>query len=259
MLLRSIVSMSQHNPKIVAFIPARMESSRFPGKPVADLHGKPMVVRVLQRTEQSPLVDEVYVVTDSRIILDAVEKNGGHAILTSKDHPSGTDRIAEAASNIGLAFDAIVVNVQGDQPLIDPSMVEEVVRPLLKDPTIPMSTLIYRIIREQEIHDPNAVKVVADSEGYAIYFSRATIPFFREKDREAVYFKHHGIYAYRNDFLQRFVRLPQGYLEKAEHLEQLRAIEHGYRIMTVTTDKDSIEVDTPQDLERVKKTWGEID
>jgi 3-deoxy-manno-octulosonate cytidylyltransferase (CMP-KDO synthetase) len=251
--------MSHQSQAIVAFIPARMESTRFPGKPLADLHGKPMIMRVYERTRESSILNQVFVVTDSRRIFDAVVDHGGEAIMSSGDHPSGTDRVAEAAAIVGLAQDAIAVNVQGDQPLLDPSMIEEVVRPLLAVPSIPMSTLIYKIVRKAEIHDPNAVKVVVDVDGYAIYFSRATIPFFRDENVLPVYYKHHGIYAYRNDFLQRFALLPQGWIEKTERLEQLRALENGYRVMTVVTDKDSIEVDTSQDLQRVRETWLKID
>lgn len=250
--------MNEDRCKIVAFIPARAESTRFPGKPLADIHGKPMIVRVLDRTLQSPLVHDVYVATDSEEILEVVRSFGGKALLTSSDHPSGTDRIAQAAVEVGLAAADLAVNIQGDQPLFDPIMVEEVVRPLLDDPAIPMSTLIYKIVREEEITHPNAVKTVADKEGFAIYFSRATIPFFRDKKTDHEYFKHHGIYAYRNDFLQKFTSLPQGYLERAERLEQLRALENGFRIKVVLTDKDSVEVDTPEDLQRVRETYGKM-
>jgi 3-deoxy-manno-octulosonate cytidylyltransferase (CMP-KDO synthetase) len=256
--LRSHGLMNEDPCKIVAFIPARAESTRFPGKPLADIHGKPMIVRVLERTLLSPLVHDVYVATDSQAILDAVLSFGGKGILTSSDHPSGSDRIAEAALKLVLKGDDIVVNIQGDQPLFDPTMVEEVVRPLLDDPAIPMSTLIYKIIRDEEITHPNAVKTVMDNEGFAVYFSRATIPFFRDKKINREYFKHHGIYAYRNDFLQKFSRLPQGYLEKAERLEQLRALENGFRIKVILTEKDSVEVDTPEDLERVRETYGNM-
>ncbi len=184
------------------------------------------------------------------------KSHGGRAILTSRDHVSGTDRIAEAAREVGLSRDDIAVNVQGDQPLFDPIMVEQVVRPLLDNPEIPMSTLIYKIVRDEEITHPNAVKTVMDHQNFAIYFSRATIPYFGDSSVEAVYYKHHGIYAYRNDFLQVFAKLPQGNLEKAERLEQLRALENGYRIKLVITEKDSVEVDTPADLERVRETYA---
>ncbi len=241
---------------IVGFIPARAESTRFPGKPLADILGKPMIMHVLDRARMSPTLDDVYVATDSEEIAETVVSLGGKALMTSTDHQSGTDRIAQAAREIGLRKGDIAVNIQGDQPLFDPVMVEEVVEPLLRDPSIPMSTLIYRIVRDEEITHPNAVKTVLDREGFALYFSRATIPFYRDAEMDPVYYKHHGIYAYRNDFLQRFVELPHGILERTERLEQLRALEHGFRIKVVLTDKDSIEVDTVEDLERVRSTLG---
>lgn len=241
---------------IVGFIPARAESTRFPGKPLADIMGKPMIMHVLDRARMSPTLDDVYVATDSEEIAETVVTLGGKALMTSTDHQSGTDRIAEAAREIGLKKGDIAVNIQGDQPLFDPVMLEEVVAPLLQDQSIPMSTLIYRIVRDEEITHPNAVKTVLDREGFALYFSRATIPFYRDAEIEPVYYKHHGIYAYRNDFLQRFVELPHGILERTERLEQLRALEHGFRIKVVLTDKDSIEVDTMEDLERVRSTLG---
>jgi 3-deoxy-manno-octulosonate cytidylyltransferase (CMP-KDO synthetase) len=216
-----------------------------------------MIMWVVDRASLSPLLNEVYVATDSLEILQSVRDHGGKALLTSETHSSGTDRVAEAARSVGLADQDIAVNIQGDQPLFDPVMVEEVVRPLMDDALIPMSTLVYRIVREEEVHHPNAVKTVIDTEGFALYFSRATIPFFREEPSAGVYYKHHGIYAYRNDFLQRFASLPPTPLETAERLEQLRALEHGYRIKTVLTDKDSIEVDTPEDLDRVCRTVSE--
>jgi 3-deoxy-manno-octulosonate cytidylyltransferase (CMP-KDO synthetase) len=149
--------------------------------------------------------------------------------------------------------DAIVVNIQGDQPAFAPAQIDEVLAPLLADPAIPMSTLIYRIRREEEITHPNAVKVACDRAGFALYFSRATIPYVRDRGLAAVYYKHHGIYAYRRHFLDTFTRLPEGTLEKLEALEQLRALEHGYRIRVVETAHDSVEVDTPQELERARR------
>jgi 3-deoxy-manno-octulosonate cytidylyltransferase (CMP-KDO synthetase) len=250
--------MRQDSCKIVGFIPARAESTRFPGKPLADIQGKPMIMRVVERALKSSLLNKVYVATDSEEILKAVLDHGGTALMTSEDHKSGTDRIAQAAREVGLGEADIAVNIQGDQPLFDPVMIEEVVQPLLDDGTIPMSTLIYEIVRDEEITHPNAVKTVVDSEGFAIYFSRSTIPFFRDVKIRPIYYKHHGIYAYRNDFLQTFASLPQGFIEQAEHLEQLRALENGFRIKTVITDKDSIEVDTPEDLERVRETYGKM-
>jgi 3-deoxy-manno-octulosonate cytidylyltransferase (CMP-KDO synthetase) len=244
--------------RVFGFIPARAESTRFPGKPLAEIDGKPMIMRVYERAQQSDLLTEVYVATDSPEILGAVESLGGKGILTTRDHPSGTDRIAEAAERVGLLRSDVVVNIQGDQPLFDPSMIQEVAQPLLDDPSIPMSTLIYRIVRDEEITHPNAVKTVFDKDNFALYFSRATIPYFRNTEIRSDYYKHHGIYGYRNDFLQTFVGLPQGHLEQVERLEQLRALEYGYRIKVVLTSKDSIEVDTLEDLIRVRETYEKI-
>jgi 3-deoxy-manno-octulosonate cytidylyltransferase (CMP-KDO synthetase) len=245
--------MPQSHVNIVGFIPARAESGRFPGKPLADIHGKPMIMRVFESAVRSAILEDLYIATDSEEIAQTVRDHGGKALMTSPDHGCGTDRVAEAADQIGMNGDAIAVNIQGDQPLMDPRMIEEVVRPLKDDPRIPMSTLIYRIVRDEEITHPNAVKTVADREGFAIYFSRATIPFFRQGSDKPEYYKHHGIYAYRNGFLQLFSKLPKGFLESAERLEQLRALEHGFRIKLVVTERDSIEVDTPEDLERVRQ------
>lgn len=250
--------MSKDLPKIIGFIPARAESSRFPGKPLADILGKPMIVRVLERATMSGFLHAVYVATNSHDIVAAVEAFGGKAVLTSDRHPSGSDRIAEAANILQLQENDVVVNIQGDQPLFDPIMIEEVTAPLVTDPSIPMSTLIYRIVRDEEIYHPNAVKTVMDIHGFALYFSRATIPYYKGSAIPPVYYKHHGIYAYRNNFLQVFASLPQTILEKSERLEQLRALEHGFRIKVVITDMDSIEVDTPEDLERVRETYGKI-
>jgi 3-deoxy-manno-octulosonate cytidylyltransferase (CMP-KDO synthetase) len=211
-----------------------------------------MIMWVFEAVRRSELLDDVYVATDSDSILEAVQSHGGKALMTSQDNRSGTDRVADAARQLQLGGQDIVVNVQGDQPLLEPSMIEEVVKPLLDDDRIPMSTLVYRIVRDEEITHPNAVKTVMDPEGFAIYFSRSTIPFFRGEKGSPVYYKHHGIYAYRNDFLQTFAELPQGDLEIAEQLEQLRAIENGFRVKVVITNKDSIEVDTTEDLARVR-------
>jgi len=241
--------------KIVAIIPARYESSRFPGKPLSDICGKPMIVRVYERAFMSSVLDDVYVATDSPEIMEEVRRHGGNVIATSGDKASGTDRIAEAASALGMSQDSVIVNIQGDQPLFEPSMVDEVIGPLLEDPSIPMSTLIYKIVRDEERTHPNAVKTVCDTEGFALYFSRATIPYSRKQAYTPTYYKHHGIYAYRNDFLQKFSSMPVSPLEALEGLEQLRALENGYRIKTVVTEKDSIEVDTEEDLYRVRQVY----
>ena len=239
--------------QVVCIIPSRYESTRFPGKPLADLCGKPMIQHVYERVLRAKTVSFAAVATDDERIFDAVEAFGGRAVMTSPRHRSGTDRIAEAVETMGLRDDDIVVNIQGDQPLFEPVQVDEVVGPLLADAAVQMSTLIYRIVRDEEITHPNAVKTVFDRDHFALYFSRATIPFVRDPGKRVDYFKHHGIYAYRRDFLRTFTALSEGVLERLEALEQLRALEHGYRIKVVVTPYDSVEVDTPEELERVRR------
>ena len=238
---------------VVCIIPARYQSTRFAGKPLADLCGKPMIQHVYERVLKAGTVSYAAVATDDDLIYMTVLKFGGQVIMTSPDHQSGTDRIAEAVAGLNLQAEDIVVNIQGDQPLFEPVQIDEVVQPLLEDPAIPMSTLIYRIRRDEEISHPNAVKVVFDENHFALYFSRATIPFVRDPGQAVKYYKHHGIYAYRKGFLDSFTRLPQGRLEKLEALEQLRAIEHGYKIKVVETAYDSVEVDTCEELARVAR------
>ena len=242
---------------IAVIIPSRYESTRFPGKPLADLAGKPMIRHVYERVLLSGTASLAAVATDDRRIFAAVTAFGGRAVMTADTHRSGSDRIDEAAGILGLAEDDIVVNVQGDQPVFEPVQIDEVVAPLVEDPSLPMSTLIYRIRRDEEITHPNAVKTVFDRNGNALYFSRSTIPFVRDRGKTADYFKHHGIYAYRKHFLDTFTKLPEGSLERLESLEQLRALEHGYRIRVVITEHDSIEVDTPQELDRIRRLLEE--
>jgi 3-deoxy-manno-octulosonate cytidylyltransferase (CMP-KDO synthetase) len=239
--------------KVVCIIPSRYQSSRFEGKPLADLCGKPMIQHVYDRVMTSRSITCAAVATDDERIFSAVKTFGGRVIMTSKQHRSGTDRIAEAVSGLGLDATDIVVNIQGDQPVFESSQIDEVVKPLLDDPDIPMSTLIYRIVRAEEITHPNAVKVVFDKNHFAIYFSRSTIPFVRDKNLTTDYYKHHGIYAYRKGFLDVFTKLPEGDLERREALEQLRALEYGYKIKVVETLHDSVEVDTPAELEGVRR------
>jgi len=238
---------------IVCVIPARFESSRFPGKPLADLCGKPMIQHVYERASRAKALPYVAVATDDERIFQAVKKFGGNAIMTSAAHRSGTDRIAEAVKSLNLANNAIVVNIQGDQPVFEPAQVDEVIAPLVADDKILMSTLIYKIIKDEEITHPHAVKVAFDKDNFALYFSRATIPYVRDKKLSADYYKHHGIYAYRRDFLDVFTALPEGKLERLEALEQLRALEHGYRIKVVVTSYDSVEVDNELELAKVRR------
>jgi len=257
----SLIPISDYNPagnagrlpRIVCLIPARYASSRFPGKPLADLCGWPMIRHVYERVRQAPLVSWAAVATDDERIAAAVRAFGGNALMTDPALRSGTDRIAAAAAQLELADDDIVVNIQGDQPLFMPSQIAEVIRPLRDDPSLPMATLIYRIVQPAEITHPHAVKVVFDCRGRALYFSRATIPYVRAAGQGASYYKHHGIYAYRRWFLTVFASLPEGEWERLEKLEQLRALEHGYAIGVAITAEDSLEVDSPEELLRVRE------
>jgi 3-deoxy-manno-octulosonate cytidylyltransferase (CMP-KDO synthetase) len=235
---------------VIAIIPARYHATRLPGKALADIGGHPMIEHVYRRTAAASSVSSVLVATDDERILEAVRGFGGVACLTSADHHSGTDRLAEVAAE--LASD-IVVNVQGDEPLIEPSMIDEAIEPLLADPMVVMSTLRRRIEDEHELLNPNVTKVVVDRDGYALYFSRAPIPFRREGHPAARAWRHVGLYVYRRDCLLQIAALPPSELERSEGLEQLRALEHGIRILAVETRHDSIGVDTPEDLDRVRR------
>lgn len=242
--------------RITAIIPARFASTRFPGKPLVKILGKTMIERVCERVNKCTTIDRVIVATDDRRICQAVTAFGGEAWMTRSDHASGTDRLAEVAESLEAD---LVVNVQGDEPLIDPSMIDAAVAPLRDDPSIPMGTLKTLICDWQEFRDPNVVKVVTDCAGNALYFSRSPIPLPRDEWLAASLpladlnvYKHIGLYVYRRDFLLHFAAMPQSYLEKLEKLEQLRALEHGYRIRVVETDQLSIGVDAPEDVARVE-------
>jgi 3-deoxy-manno-octulosonate cytidylyltransferase (CMP-KDO synthetase) len=237
--------------KVVAILPARYGSTRFPGKPLVDIAGKPMIQHVYERTAQTRSINRVIVATDDERIRAAVESFGGEVQMTRDDHPSGTDRLAEVAGRIEAD---LIVNVQGDEPLIDPVMIEAAVTPLLADPSILMGTLMSRIEDFEECTNPNVVKVVSDRAGFALYFSRASIPYGRDLTQNVVpspSFKHIGLYVYQRDFLLQYPTLPETPLERLEKLEQLRALEHGHRIRIVETDLQSIGVDVPEDVERV--------
>jgi 3-deoxy-manno-octulosonate cytidylyltransferase (CMP-KDO synthetase) len=240
---------TSQTPAVVAVIPARYQSSRLPGKPLLDIGGRPMIEHVYRRAAEADSVDAVVVATDDQRIADAVEAFGGIARLTRPTHRTGTDRIAEVAAE--LACD-IVVNVQGDEPLIDPAMITAVVAPLRADTSLVMTTARRRLTDPDEFRNPHIVKVVTDARGDALYFSRAPIPYGADPAASPAYV-HVGLYAFRRDFLLRYAALPQTPLEVAESLEQLRALEHGYRIRTVVTEHHSIGVDTPQDLERARR------
>ncbi|HYG54932.1 MAG TPA: 3-deoxy-manno-octulosonate cytidylyltransferase [Burkholderiales bacterium] len=234
--------------KFTVVIPARYGSTRFPGKPLVDIGGKPMVVRVCERAAASGAA-AVHVATDDERIFAAVKSQGYAALMTRPDHPSGTDRLAEAAALLKLGDDDIVVNVQGDEPLISPALISRVAEGL---GDAPVSTACHEIHDEASLANPNVVKVVLDARGLALYFSRARIPYPRERDARC--YRHAGIYGYRVGFLKKFATLPVSPLEKAEALEQLRVLWHGYRIAVVVSAEDIPPgVDTPQDLEAVRR------
>ncbi|MDQ2898171.1 MAG: 3-deoxy-manno-octulosonate cytidylyltransferase [Acidobacteriota bacterium] len=232
--------------KILGVIPARYASSRFPGKALAIIAGKPMLEHVYERVSMARYLTSVIIATDDERIYAAAREFGAAVRMTRPDHLSGSDRVAEVASAESAE---IVVNVQGDEPLIDPAAIDAAVLPLADEPSIPMATLSKKIEDPREIADPNVVKVVTDRFRNALYFSRATIP------SAPPHYKHVGLYVYRRDFLLRYSNLPVGPLEHCERLEQLRALENGFKIRVVETDYESLGVDTPEDLERVSALY----
>ncbi|MFO7716026.1 3-deoxy-manno-octulosonate cytidylyltransferase [Desulfosarcina sp.] len=238
--------------RVVVIIPSRYGSSRFEGKPLADICGKPMIEWVCRRTIQAQCVDSVHVATDDHRIQEVVSAFGGSVVMTSSTCRSGTDRVAEAAQRLGLDSDDVVVNIQGDQPLVDPRCVDAVVQPFHDDPTVKMSTLAFAIVDPREINDPKDVKVIFDNKGDALYFSRATIPHGRDGSSGYDIYKHLGVYAYTKKFLEQFLAFTPGRLEEIEKLEQLRAMEHGHRIRVVVSPYDSPEVDLPMDIQRIE-------
>lgn len=234
-------------------IPARFASSRYPGKALATLAGKPMIEHVWERANMSRYLSDVLVATDDDRIANAVHKFGGRVRMTRADHPSGTDRLAEIASSEDAA---LYVNIQGDEPLIDPEAIDAAILSVHGDEAIAMGTLKKQIADPTDIVNTNVVKVVTNLLGDAIYFSRCPIPYERDgRTGVPVYFKHIGLYVYRREFLLRYPDLTVGPLEGAERLEQLRALENGYRIRVVATDYESLGVDTPEDLERVNQLF----
>jgi len=245
-------------------IPARLASTRLPDKPLADIAGRPMVIRVADRARLAG-AQRVVIATDSQAVLDACAAHSVDAVMTRSDHPSGSDRLAEACELLGLDGDAVVVNVQGDEPLIEPLLIDAVADLLSAHPGASMSTAAHAIHDAAELHNPNVVKVVTDAQGMALYFSRATIPWWRDgfaRDMAAMpsppLLRHIGIYGYRAAFLREFPRLAQSPLEHLEALEQLRALWHGRRIAVhVTGHIPGPGVDTPQDLDRVRNVFAQ--
>jgi len=232
----------------VIIIPARYESTRFPGKPLALIQGIPMIGQVVLRAGKVPGIEQVVVATDDLRVADAALAFKAEIVMTRPDHRSGTDRVAEAADQLHLSPETLVVNIQGDQPFFPIEAVADLISRHQLHPEWPMSTLIYQISNPDEISDPKHVKTVFDHNDKALYFSRSPIPFYRDGGEDQVYYKHLGIYAYTKTFLQTFARLPGGRLEEDEKLEQLRALEFGYPIQVIRSSQDSFEVDHPQDL-----------
>lgn len=251
--------------RFFAVVPARYASTRLPGKPLADIAGKPMVVRVLEQARSSGAAG-VWAATDHAEVFAAVNSAGHQAVMTSPDCASGTDRLAEVATVLGWDDDVVVVNVQGDEPLIDPGLIQATAQALFDHPAASMATVSHPIHDPAEVFNPNVVKVVTDKDGYALYFSRASIPWARDAwaagpsdtlPAGLPIARHIGLYAYRVGFLKAYTGLDQPALETFESLEQLRALWHGYRIVVVETDQAIAPgVDTPEDLEKVRRIFG---
>lgn len=240
--------------KIISMIPARYSASRFPGKLMQNLAGKSVILRTYEATVATELFSEVYVVTDSSIIYDEIVNNGGKAIMSIKEHESGSDRIAEAVESVDCD---IVVNVQGDEPFTERESLRKVLE-VFKDDSkkeIDLASLMVEITDWDEINNPNTVKVIVDQDNFALYFSRSAIPYPRDKDAGARYFKHKGIYAFRKQALLDFTVLPMQFLEATEKIECIRYLEYGKRIKMVETEIQGVEIDTPEDLERAKRLW----
>lgn len=234
--------------KILAVIPSRYDSTRFPGKPLAIINGKPMVQHVYERVKESKLIDKVIVATDDERIFNVVKNFDGKVVMTSKKHESGTDRICEVIKNIKCD---LVVNVQGDEPGINPKDIDKAIKPLIKDKKINISTIAIRINKGIDLNDENKVKVVFDKNNFALYFSRNCIPFDRDHINNVklnYFYKHIGLYVYRRKFLLDLKKLKPSALEKLEKLEQLRFLDNGEKIKVVLTDRESISIDTPTDL-----------
>jgi 3-deoxy-manno-octulosonate cytidylyltransferase (CMP-KDO synthetase) len=241
--------------KVTAVIPARYASTRLPGKPLLKIGGRPMIQWVYEGVGRSSLISDVLIATDDQRILDAVHAFGGEGIMTSPDHPTGTDRLAEVAKKLDSE---IIVNVQGDEPLIEAEVIDACVRPMLEGGDFPVVTPCTRIRSHEELLNPDVVKVVLDRSGCALYFSRSPVPYDRDEspsftnEDQRRFFKHIGLYVYRRDFLLTYNQMEPAPLEKRERLEQLRILENGYKIRVVETEYNSVGVDSQKDLERVR-------
>ncbi|WP_272984874.1 MULTISPECIES: 3-deoxy-manno-octulosonate cytidylyltransferase [Leeuwenhoekiella] len=237
--------------KTIAMIPARYEASRFPGKLMKDLEGKPVILRTYEAAVQTQLFDTVYVVTDSELIYETITGAGGHAIMSQQEHSCGSDRIAEAVADLDID---IVVNVQGDEPFTNTEDMRNVLQVFYEKDAdaIDLASLMTPISKIEDIENPNNVKVIVDQASFALYFSRAPIPYRRDRDVESVYYKHKGIYAFRKQAVLDFAKLPMRMLEAAEKIEAIRYLEYGKRIKMVPSDAPAIGIDTPQDLEEAR-------
>ena len=240
--------------KVLCVIPARYASTRLPGKPLKDIAGKPMVCRVYERAAKAKNVAKTIVATDDERILAAVQKNGGEAMMTRKDHATGTDRLAEVAASFPDVD--LIVNVQGDEPLIEPSLIDALIAAFADDSELNMATVKTQITDEAEANNPNNVKVVTDKNGYALYFSRSLMPYPRHTGCPV--YKHIGIYAYKRDFLLKYAKMEPTPLETAESLEQRRALENGYRIKVVETKAKFVGVDTLDDLVKINEIYAQM-
>ncbi len=236
---------------VVGVIPARYQSSRFEGKVISKINGKPMVQHVWEKAKQALLLDDLIIACDDERVYTVVKEFTDKVVMTAKEHTCGTDRIAEVVNPLDVK---IIVNIQGDEPLIHPTMIDGVARALLEDEKISMATIMRKIDDPKIVNDPNVVKVVVDKNNFALYFSRSAIPYLavNSEIKSPVYYKHIGLYGYTKDFLFTYRNLPSSNLEKTERLEQLRVLEGGYRIKVVQTKYDTIGVDVPEDLEKVK-------
>lgn len=241
--------------KIISMIPARYSATRFPAKLMMDLAGKTVILRTYEATVATNLFDDVFVVTDSAIIYNEIVNNGGKAIMSKNEHQSGSDRIAEAVEHLDVD---IVVNVQGDEPFTERESLQKLLNAFKDDhqKEIDLASLMVEIHDWEEINNPNTVKVIVDQNNFALYFSRSPIPFPRDKEAGARYFKHKGIYAFRKQALLDFYKLPMQFIEATEKIECIRYLEYGKRIKMIETDVEGIEIDTPEDLERAKRLWN---
>ncbi len=246
--------MEDKRVKVIGVIPARLGSTRFKAKVIANLLGKPVIQHVWENAKKARTLDDLVIACDDESIMRVVQEFGGKAVYTSVDQPSGTDRLAEVVNPLDVD---IAVNIQGDEPLVKPIMIDNLVIALQEEKQAQMATVIKKIEDESELTNSNVVKAVVDKNGYALYFSRYAIPYNRtgedEKKKRPTYYKHIGLYAFTKDFLFTFRNLPKSSLEQAEKLEQLRVLEHGYKIKTVETQFDTIGVDTPEDLKRAEE------